>query len=83
MIQSLLVVVLQLFLYVLLARALLSWFPLRPGTALATVRGGLVTVTEPVLAPVRRVVPRAGMFDLSFLVVFFGITILLQLIANA
>jgi YggT family protein len=81
--QTVLLAFLQVFLYVLLARALLSWFPLRPGTALATVRGGLVTVTEPVLAPVRRVIPRAGMFDLSFIVVFFGITILRGLIANA
>jgi uncharacterized protein YggT (Ycf19 family) len=41
-----------------------------------------VIVTEPVLAPARRVIPRAGMFDLSFLVVFFGISILRQLIAS-
>jgi YggT family protein len=81
--QTFLLTFLQIFLYVLLARALLSWFPLRPGTALATVRGGLVTVTEPVLAPVRRVIPRAGMFDLSFIVVFFGITILRGVVASA
>ena len=81
--QTLLLAFLQIFFYMLLARALLSWFPLQPGTALATVRGGLVTVTEPVLAPVRRVIPRPGMFDLSFLVVFFGITILRQIIASA
>jgi YggT family protein len=81
--RNLLLVLLQIYLFVLLARALLSWFPIRSGTALATVRGGLVTVTEPVLGPVRRVIPRAGMFDLSFLVVFFGITILRQLIASA
>jgi YggT family protein len=81
--RTLLLALLQIYLFVLIARALLSWFPLRPGTALATVQGGLVSVTEPVLSPVRRVIPRAGMFDLSFLVVFFGITILRQLIASA
>ncbi|MDQ1431187.1 MAG: YggT family protein [Actinomycetota bacterium] len=81
--RTLLLALLQVYLFVLIARALLSWFPLRPGTTLATVRGGLVTVTEPVLRPVRRVIPRAGMFDLSFLVVFLGITILQQVIANA
>ena len=79
--RTLLLVVLQIYLFVLIARGLLSWFPLRPGTALATVHGGLVAVTEPVLAPVRRVI-RAGMFDLSFLVVFFGITILRSVIAS-
>jgi YggT family protein len=81
--RNLLLALLQISLFVLIARALLSWFPLRPGTALATLRGGLVTVTEPVLSPVRRVMPRVGMFDLSFLVVFIAITILQQLIASA
>jgi YggT family protein len=81
--RNLLLAFLQIYLFVLIARALLSWFPIRSGTALAAVRGGLVSVTEPVLGPVRRVIPRAGMFDLSFLVVFFGITILRQLIASA
>jgi YggT family protein len=39
-------------------------------------------VTEPVLRPVRRVVPRTGMLDLSFLVVFFGVIILQQVVAS-
>ena len=81
--RNLLLAFLQIYLFVLIARALLSWFPIRPGTTLATIRGGLVSLTEPVLGPVRCVIPRAGMFDLSFLVVFFGITILRQLIAGA
>lgn len=80
--RTLLLVLLQIYLVVLIARALLSWFPIRPGTALATLHSGLVTVTERVLAPVRRVMPRAGGFDLSFLVVFFGVVILRVLIAS-
>ena len=81
--RTLLLVVLQIFLLVLIARAVLSWFPIRPGTVVATVQGRLVSVTEPVLAPVRRVIPRTGMFDLSFLVVFFGITILRSIVASS
>ena len=80
--RTLLLALLQIYLFVLIARALLSWFPIRPGTGLATVHRGLVPVTEPVLAPVRRVIPRAGGFDLSFLVVIFGILILRVLIAS-
>ncbi len=33
-------------------------------------------LTEPVLAPVRRVIPPAGMFDISFLVVLIVIEII-------
>ena len=73
---------LQIFLLVLVGRAVLSWFPLRSGGVAASVNSALFTVTEPVLRPVRRVVPRTGMFDMSFLVVFFGVIILQQVVAS-
>ncbi len=64
---------LNVYLLILLARAVLSWFPVRPGTAVASILGVLMQLTEPVLAPVRRIIPPAGMFDLSFLVVLIAI----------
>ena len=63
---------------VLVARALLSWFPLHPGGAMARVSDVLARVTEPVLAPVRRVVPRVGMFDISFLIVLLVLQIVVR-----
>jgi YggT family protein len=67
---------LNVYLLILLARAVLSWFPVRPGTGIASVLTVLMQLTEPVLAPVRRIIPPAGMFDLSFIVVFIAIEIL-------
>jgi YggT family protein len=64
------------FLVVLFARAVLSWFPIRPGTFLAQVSLLLRDLTEWALAPLRRVIPPAGMFDLSFIVLFFFLIIL-------
>ena len=64
---------LNVYLLILLARAVMSWFPVRPGTGLASFLGVLMQLTEPVLAPVRRIIPPAGMFDLSFLVVLIAI----------
>ncbi len=64
---------LDIYLLVLFARAILSWFPTRSDSGLASVQHVLWQLTEPVLAPVRRVIPPAGMFDLSFLVVFFAV----------
>jgi YggT family protein len=61
---------------VLFARIILSWFPLQPGTALASIASILYQLTEPVLGPVRRVMPRIGMIDISPIVVFFGLQIL-------
>ncbi|MDQ1396917.1 MAG: YggT family protein [Acidimicrobiaceae bacterium] len=64
---------LNLYLLVLVGRDVLSWIPLSPGSALAPVASFLYAVTEPVLAPLRRVIPPMGGFDLSFLVVFLFI----------
>jgi YggT family protein len=60
---------LGLYVIALFARVILSWFPIQPGTAMATIYRFLHTVTEPVLGPVRRVVPPLGAFDLSPLIV--------------
>ena len=66
------------YMVVLFARAIMSWFPVRPGTPWASVYGVLLDLTEPVLAPLRRIIPPAGMFDLSFIVVFITIEIVLS-----
>jgi YggT family protein len=82
-VASVILLLLQLYVFVLLGRAIFSWFPPRPGSALGSVNHLLYRLTEPVLRPVRRVVPRIGMFDLSFMVVLIGIFILQQLVASA
>ena len=68
------------YLIVIFARIILSWFPLAPDSVMATVFGFLYSITEPVLGPIRRVVPPLGMggmgLDLSPIIVIFGIEIL-------
>jgi YggT family protein len=53
---------------------------------MATVYGFLYSITEPILGPIRRVIPPMGMggmgLDLSPLIVFFGITILRSFICR-
>jgi len=64
------------FIVILAARAVLSWFPVRPGTAMAQINGILFDLTEWALRPLRRIIPPAGMLDLSFLVLFLIVIIL-------
>jgi YggT family protein len=63
----------ELYVIILIVRALLSWIPARPGSGFEKVVRLLDGITEPVLRPVRRVLPpiRAGGMgiDLSILVV--------------
>ncbi len=73
---------LSLYLLVLVVRAVLSWFPIRPDSGLVPVVRALDTVIDPVLQPLRRVIPPAGMFDLSYLALFF-IVIIIQSILCA
>ena len=54
-------------------RAIMSWFSPRPTNMLAII---LYRITEPLLAPLRRIIPRAGMIDFTPLVAI----IILQLI---
>ncbi len=55
-------VLLVLLWLAVLGRVLLSWFD---PTGSSSVSRLLVQLTEPVLAPVRRMLPRTGMVDLS------------------
>ena len=64
-----------IYIVILLLRAVFSWFP-APSGGMATVYRILMDLTEPVLAPLRRVIPPVGMFDLSFTVLFIFLIIL-------
>ena len=75
---------LTLYLFAVFGRVLLSWFPLNPSGAMATVAGFLYTVTDPVMKPVRRMLPTARFgsmaLDFSPVVVIFGIAIIQRII---
>jgi YggT family protein len=68
------------YVFVIIIRLFMSWVPPQgPGTY-ATIHEGFVTVTEPVLAPVRSLLPPLRMgamaMDLSPLLVIVGLQIL-------
>jgi len=70
----------NVLIFAIIARALLSWFNLAPGNRLSVI---LEEITEPILAPIRRVVPRLGMMDLSPLVAIIALQIIQQLLLQA
>jgi len=61
-------------------RALLSWFRIDPRNPLVTI---LYEVTEPILDPLRRVIPRLGMIDITPLVAILLIQVIGSAAANA
>jgi YggT family protein len=76
---SIIVDILNVFLFVLLVRVVLSYIPAPPGSALVGITRFFEVVTEPVLRPVRRVVPPvrvgASAIDPSPIIVWFVILI--------
>jgi YggT family protein len=66
---------LQILWIAILVRVILSWFPVDQSNPIVRI---VWEITEPVLAPFRRVIPRIGMFDLSPLAAFLVISFLAQ-----
>ena len=77
--EAILCNLLGLYLVALFARIILSWFPARGDGPLATINSALYTITEPVLGPLRRMLPPVGggsfRIDLSPIIVFIGLNI--------
>jgi len=61
----------------ILGRVLVSWFDPAGRTQLSAF---LVNATEPILAPIRRALPRTGMIDLSPLVVLIVLSFLTRVV---
>jgi YggT family protein len=68
---------LSLYAIVIILRIVASWFPVDYNSPFAPVVRVLFQMTEPVLAPVRRVLPTAGPFDFTPIVVLIVLNIIL------
>jgi len=84
MVLDLICVALLLFQFVFLLRIVTSFFPIQYGSTLAAVRGLTITVTEPVLMPLRRrLPPLPGMmaaFGIAELVLLILLVVLLAIV---
>ena len=71
---------LNLYSLVIIARIIMSYVRVEPGTTMASINSGLLTLTEPVLAPLRRAIPPVRMgaaaMDLSPIIVFVAIRLI-------
>lgn len=78
-IVSVLISALNIYVFVLLAHVIFSWVP-RPPEPLRPVRAGVAALVDPLLRPLRRVIPplRLGgiALDLSIIVLFIGARVL-------
>jgi YggT family protein len=71
------ILVLVLWLLVL-GRVLVSWVDPRTRNAVSRY---IVALTEPMLAPIRRVLPQTGMVDFAPLILMLGLGVLLRFVS--
>lgn len=71
--------VLYAFLICLVVRGVFSWIEPYPRNRVHRLT---FDITEPFLAPVRRVIPPAGGIDVSFILVFFAVWLLISLVGR-
>lgn len=84
MVVRVIVDVIQLYIVLLFARLILSWFPIDPWSKWSRVVAALARITDPVLVPIRRIMPPlrlGGMaVDLSPIVLFLALEIVLSIL---
>ena len=73
----------QVLYLAILARVILSWFPVRPGNPFFTLAVIINQITEPVLAPFRRIIPTIGMMDISPIVALLVLNLLQRVVIGA
>ena len=64
---------------IIFVRAILSWLDLPPDNRLITT---LDQVTEPILAPLRRIIPRIDTFDITPLVAILLLELISRLVSR-
>jgi len=64
----------------IIARAIMSWFDPMGKTPIQRV---LIDLTEPIIAPIRRVVPSMGMIDISPFIALLLIQVVSRMLASA
>ena len=77
---AIIVTVLQLFVFAIFIRSILTWFPISPNNP---IKMALDQITEPVLGTLRRYLPRFGMLDLSPMIAIIVIIFLIIPLVSA
>jgi len=63
--------------FAIVIRALITWFPIAPDSPIIRI---LDDITEPIMSPLRRIVPRLGMLDITPIVAIFALSLLERII---
>jgi YggT family protein len=66
--------------FAIIGRAILSWFDRTGQNPISQI---LIQITEPIIAPIRSIMPRTGFIDLSPMIAIFAVIIVRMMLATA
>jgi YggT family protein len=73
---------LDIYLLAIFAVIILTWFPIQPGGAMDGVNRFLRTITDPVMMPLRRMIPPiqlgGALLDISPIILVLGVQIIIK-----
>jgi len=70
----------NIYVFIVVARAISTFFPISPGSPFLPLVDFLYKATEPVFTPIRRVLPTMGLFDFTPLVVLIGVQVIARIL---
>jgi len=80
---SLIRLIAEMITFAIFIRVILSWFMINPRSGfLLSIYQVFYQITEPIMGPLRRIVPSIGMFDLSPIVAIILIQIIGEVLAR-
>lgn len=80
MLANVVVQVVQLYIYLIIANVLLSWFPV--SGVFADIQRAIASIVEPYLGLFRRIIPPLGMIDISPIVAIVVLNIATSLLVR-
>ncbi len=79
-VNSFIQLILTIISFAIIGRAIVSWFD---PTGRSSIQRILIDLTEPIIAPIRRVVPSMGMIDLSPFIALLLIQVVSRMLNSA
>ena len=79
-VASIFILFLYALIFAIVIHSLLSWFPIDRSNQLVRL---LDLVTEPLIDPVRRIMPRTGMIDFSAMIVIIVLYVMITVVQTA
>jgi len=76
---EILTILCQVIAIIIFVRAILSWFATSPNSQLVLF---LDRITEPILAPLRRIIPRLGMVDITPMIAIIILLLIASLLSQ-